>query len=218
MKIISSIALLGVVAGCSADPASPTGSSSGNADPDAATSADGSTPDPGDASSNGDAGADSATPPKPTTYASHLVGFDDLKSGTSITDQYKQWFTVSSIPGCALQTSDNYDFGQSKPNYLTTYFSCDAGETADVTFTFARPVRKITFKGVGINGTKGVALMKITHADGTTSEASLDGTGASLTAIPLSVPDTTPITKLLITNIQDAYGIGLDDLAFEFPE
>lgn len=165
-----------------------------------------------------DGGADGASAPPPTEYGPHLVGFDDLASGTDITDQYKQWFTVGSTPGCALQTSNNYDFGQSKPNYALTYFSCAAGATADVTFTFARPVRKITFKGVGINGAKGVALMTLTHPDGSTSSASLDGAGAPLGTTPITVPDTAPVTKLSITKIQDDYGIGFDDLAFEFPE
>lgn len=141
-----------------------------------------------------------------------------VQLGTSITDQYEQWFTVASIPGWALQTASNYDFGQSKPNYVSTYFSCGAGAAADISFTFTRPVRRITFKGVGINGTKGVALMKLTHADGSTSEASLDATGNSLSAIPLAVTDTSPITRLLLTSINDEYGIGLDDLAFDFPD
>ncbi len=163
-------------------------------------------------------GADVDSPPPPAKYSHHLVNFDELPSGTSVTDQYKQWFTVTTVAGCELETSANYDFGQSKPNYLLTYFSCGSGATADVTFTFRKPVRKVTFKGIGINGTKDVALMKVTHADGSTSAVSLDGAGAPLTPLPVALPDTAPIAKLLFTNIDDAYGIGLDDLGFESPD
>lgn len=155
--------------------------------------------------------------PEPT-YAKHVVGFDDIASGTAITNQYAKWFTASSSAGCALEAINNYDFGQSPPNYASTYFSCAAGETADIVFTFAKPVRKLTLDGVGINGTKGVARLELTHADGSVEVASLDADGNSLSTTPIAIPDTAPVTKLAIVAIDDPYGIGIDDLGFEFPE
>lgn len=175
-----------------------------------------------DASANSaspeDAGSDARSEAKPAHYTRQLVNFDDVASGVTITDQYKKWFVVSVSSGCGLETLSNYDFGQSAPNYVTTYFSCAQGETSDVTFTFARPVRKITLNGIGINGDKAVATMKLTHADGSASEVPMNGIGSPLVPTPIEVADKGPISKLLFTDIKDAYGIGFDDLAFDFPD
>lgn len=170
--------------------------------------------DGGGSSSGKDAGSTT-----PTTYSHVLINFDDLASSASITNQYAVHATFSSpTSGCASQAIDNYDFGQSPPNYVTTYFSCDTGDTAPVTITFAKPVKNITLSGIGVNGSGKVATFTIKHSDGKTETADWNGAGDPMTPEPVDLTKFADVTELDVTDITDAYGVGYDDLAFDFPD
>lgn len=197
-------------------------SSPGSANPGdgSGQSGDGSGSDAGSsARDGGSSGATDSGATKPTTYSHVLLNFDDLSSGTSIQTQYAAHATFSSpTAGCDSQAIDNYDFGQSPPNYVTTYFSCDTGDTAPVTITFAKPVKNITLSGIGVNGSGKVATFTIKHSDGKTETADWNGAGDPMTPEPVDLTKFTDVAELDVTDITDAYGVGYDDLAFDFPD
>jgi len=171
----------------------------------------------GGSSSGGSADAGASVPSKPLTYTKKTLSFDELPAGTTLTDQYAKWVTLTTDPGCALSTSTSAGVAASKPNYVWTYYSCQNGPSASYFVTFAKPVKNVAFTLVGVNGSAKVATARITKKDGTTTTTDVIGKGSSYT--PVVVPSTAEdVTKLEIVDVKDAFGLGLDDLVFDFPD
>jgi hypothetical protein len=228
MKVLlanTALAALAVasIVGCSSSSGNDAGSASETQNPpNSSANADAGTND----NRSRDGGAvnsstnDSGSPTPPTTYTHVLINFDDLADGTSITTQYAAHATFASSSGCASQATANADFGQSLPNYVTTYFSCATGDTAPVMITFAQPVKNITLSGIGVNASASerAATFKITHSDGTSETMDWMGAGDPETAEPLDLTKYSDVVELDFVDVVDAYGIGYDDLAFDFPD
>ena len=83
---------------------------------------------------------------------------------------------------------------------------------------FTKPVRGLRFKLVGVNGSGKVATARIVHAAGTKTTKDAIGKGNYATPVVVDLSDATDVTRLDLVDVDDAYGLGLDDLEFEFPE
>jgi hypothetical protein len=166
-------------------------------------------------SSTGDASSsDTGTP---TTWVPVAIGFDDLATGTDVTTQYAAHATFSSDPGCACRASSDAGLAASPPNYIFTYYTCATGPTASVFVDFPRPVRKVSFKGIGVNDASKVATIHVVTASGTQS-VDLVGKGDYAVPVVVDLSSYQDVTRLEIVGVNDAYGMGFDDFAFEFPQ
>ncbi len=173
---------------------------------------DGTGPDA--SAGDGDARRDAAVD-APTSLPRHvLLRFDDLAAGVDIVAQYPD-VTFGSQAGCANETSANYDFGQSPPNYVTTYFSCGTGDTAPIDIKFASAVRGIKLRGIGVNASGKAATFKLIHADQRITMVDLVGVGAALTPLPIDLSAHQDVVELHVIDITDAFGVGYDDLEFD---
>lgn len=185
------------------------GTADGSAGRDAGAAKRGS-----DASSN----PDDETPPPTPTYSRKTLAFDELTDGTEVTDQYKKWVTFSSEAGCALEVSSSAGLAVSEPYYLMTYYSCAQGESASIFMDFAKPVRAPKLAFVGVNGSAKVATLKLVHEDGTTSQRDVTGKGNYATPVVVDLPKENDVTRIEIVDVDDDYGLGIDDLSFDVPD
>jgi hypothetical protein len=205
-----------VLCACSGTSGSPTGFGGGGGSGDdggSGSPVDGATSH--DSSGGSDAGGDDAS--QPTSYAPMSIGFDDLPTGTDVTNQYAVHATFSSDPGCACRASDDAGLAASPPNYVFTYYTCANGPTASVFVDFAKPVRKLSFKGIGVNDSTKVATLHIVTASGTQS-VDMIGKGDYAVPVLVDLSQYDGVTRLEIVDVSDAYGMGFDDFAFEFPQ
>jgi hypothetical protein len=169
----------------------------------------------GDAGAPGDfaqSGGDLAT-----VYAPVTINFDDLVVGTNVTNQYAAHATFSSDPGCYCQVRNDAGLAASQPNYCMTFYSCANGATASVFLDFAKPVRGLSFKGIGVNNTGKVATINIVTAAGKQS-MDMVGMGNALKPLPVDLSSYSGVTRLEIVNINDLQGMGFDDFGFQFPQ
>lgn len=224
LRLLSPLLFLGLCASsaaCSSTDATngpPSGSSSsgGGEIPDTGTGGPASSSGgPGDGGA-GDTGTDATV--KPTTYTHKKLSFDELPSGTDITSQYAAWLTLSTDPGCKISTSSSAGVAASQPNYLWTYYSCTKGDSASFFIDFAKPAQKVSFTLVGVNGASKVATARIVQKDGTKTMKDIVGKGSYATPVVVDVSSFTDVIRLEIVDINDAYGLGLDDLEFDFPD
>lgn len=214
-----SLIALGAASACSS-----ASSDASNAPPTGAPST--SRPDGGatenDGGGGGGGGGGSSTPPPDAapviTYARQTISFDDVAEGTTILAQYAKWATFSSDPGCACSTTGSAGLAASSPSYLWTYYSCANGDAAAMNVAFTKPVRALRFKLVGVNGSGKVATARLLNRDGTKTTKDAIGKGDYATPVVVDLADATDITRLEIVDVNDAYGLGLDDLEFDFPE
>jgi hypothetical protein len=141
------------------------------------------------------------------------VGFDDLETGTDVTSQYGH-ATFSSDPGCTCRVSDYAGLAASPPNYVFTYYTCPNGATASVYVDFDVPVHRVAFKGVGVNNAAKVATVHVVTVEGTHS-VDMIGQGDPATPVAVDLSDFEGVTRLEIVDVNDPYGMGFDDFAFE---
>ena len=211
-----SLIALGAASACS--------SASSDASNDPPTGAPSTSRPDGGATENdggGGGGGSSTSPPDAApviTYARQTISFDDVAEGTTILAQYAKWATFSSDPGCACSTTGSAGLAASSPSYLWTYYSCANGDAAAMNVAFTKPVRALRFKLVGVNGSGKVATARLLHRDGTKTTKDAIGKGDYATPVVVDLADATDITRLEIVDVNDAYGLGLDDLEFDFPE
>jgi hypothetical protein len=163
----------------------------------------------------GDAGGEAGSPPV-TTYARKSFGFDEVPGGTEIGKQYAQWVTLSTDPGCALSTSSSAGVASSQPNYVWTYYSCANGPSASIFLDFAKPTKNVSFTLVGVNGSQKVATARIVKKDGSKVTMDIIGKGSYTVPVVVTVAEV-DVARIEIVDVNDAYGLGFDDLAFDFP-
>jgi hypothetical protein len=152
-----------------------------------------------------------------TVYQAVTINFDNVATGTNVTTQYSAHATFSSDPGCACQASSDAGLAASPPNYIFTFYTCPTGATASVFVDFAKPVRGLSFKGIGVNDTGKVATINVVTAAG---KQSLDMMGQGNYAVPVKVDlsSFSDVTRLEIVHPNDFEGMGFDDFAFQFPQ
>ena len=210
------LGLCASTAACSSTDATAGAPSGGGEIPDTGTGGPASSSGGPTDGGGGDAVAEAAT--KPTTYTHKKLSFDELPSGTNITCQYAAWLTLSTDPGCRISTSSSAGVAASKPNYLWTYNSCAKGDSASFFIDFAKPAQKISFALVGVNGSSKVATARIVRKDGTKTTKDIVGKGSYSTPVVVDVSSFTDVTRVEIVDVNDSYGLGLDDLEFDFPD
>jgi hypothetical protein len=141
------------------------------------------------------------------------IGFDDLVTGTDVTEQYPH-ATFSSDPGCTVRVSDYAGLAASAPNYVFTYYTCPNGATASVYVDFDVPVNGLSFKGVGVNDDGKVATLHVVTVSGMRT-VEMKGQGDPTTPVLVDLSDYEGVTRLEIVDVNDLYGMGFDDFAFE---
>lgn len=181
--------------------------------------------DVADGSGEGGAGGDGAAPadaakdsPAPIEFARHTIGFDDVAAGTTITTQYAAFATFSTDAGCALTTSTSAGVAASKPNYVWTYYSCQSGASASYFADFTKPVRHVSFALVGVNSTQKCATARLVHSDKSVTTTDVVGKGNYAVPVVVDLASSTDVVRLEIVDVSDPYGLGLDDVAFDFPK
>jgi hypothetical protein len=190
----------------------PAASSSGGS---SSSSSGGSSSSSSSGGASVDAGGDGAAGPV-TTYTRKALNFDELASGAAIADQYAQWATFSTDPGCAISATSSAGVAASQPNYLWTYYSCANGPSAPFFIDFAKPVKNPSFTLVGVNASQKVATLRLVKKDG--SKVTKDVVGKGSYSVPVPVDTTeTDVVRIEIVDVNDAYGLGLDDVTFDFP-
>jgi len=202
---------------CSSSSSSGTGSGSGSGGSSSPAGGDGSS----ESGNGGDPGkGEGQTPagPAPVTYKHVTLGFDDVPTDTHVTNQYAQYAVFSSDPGCSCDAADDADMASSKPNYIFTYYTCDKGETASIFADFAKPVRGIKFKLVGVNNDAKVAAVRLVKSDGTSVKKDVTGPADDNMTLRVDVSSESDVKRLELIEVSDDYGLGLDDLELDFPD
>jgi hypothetical protein len=161
--------------------------------------------------------APAVEPTRPIRYARKTLAFDELAVGTIVEDQYAQWVRWSTDAGCKLSASRDAGVAASQPNYIWTYYSCANGASASIAMTFAVPVQRVSFKLVGVNSNAIVATARVYRSGGTHTDQQVKGKGSYLAPVLVELAEA-DVSKVELVNITDAYGLGVDDLDFEFPE
>jgi hypothetical protein len=141
------------------------------------------------------------------------IGFDDLVTGTDVAGQYVH-AAFSSDPGCACRASDAAGMAASPPNYLFTYYTCPNGANASVYVDFDLPVHGLSFKGVGVNNSTKVATLHVVTVEGAHS-VDMVGQGDPTTPVLVDLSQFEHVTRLEIVDVDDPYGMGFDDFAFQ---
>lgn len=196
------------------NPTNPAGS-----DPNAAANAGGGGKGSSDEGSKDPKAEPKDPEPTPITYKNVALHFDELTAGARVVDQYAQYLTFSSDEGCGLDASTSAGLAASPPNYLMSYYSCANGPSASIFIDFAKPVRnpRVTFVGVN-SGTK-VADVKIVRGAALAPDArEVVGLGSYSKPVLFDATGVAGVTRIEITNVNDAYGLGIDDLSFDVPQ
>jgi hypothetical protein len=206
-----------------------TGDSDGSVTADGGATAEGGTTSDGGGKPRRDASPladttppDALAPDKAIPYKRITINFDDVPSGTTITTQYKQHATFSSAQGCSLVTSTSAGAAASKPNYVWTYYSCSGatkGSKAPYFIDFSKPVRHVAFTLVGVNSSSKVATLRLVHAQPGKGPTVSDviGLGSYQKPVVVDLPQSADVVRVEIVDVSDAYGLGLDDVQFDFP-
>jgi hypothetical protein len=216
-RLLPCVSIIGALAACTA-----TATSSGDGTGAPAGAGDDAKPatPPGEAPAPPPVGIDGGSEAaKPVTYTSQKLGFDELASGTTVTNQYAKTTTAtfSSDPGCSLEVTSAAGVAASKPNYLFTYYTCATGPSASMFIDFAKPVKNVSFSLVGVNSSTKCATARWVKKDGTKTTADVIGKGNYMD--PVVVTSTaTDVVRLEIVDVNDAYGLGLDDVSFDSPD
>ncbi len=183
---------------------------------------DGSTATSSDASStSGDPETDgsSSSGAERPTYTRIELDFDELADGEVVTDQYAEYGVISSSPGCSFEVTSAAGTASSEPYYVFAYYSCDTAPNAPFYIDFAAPVRAPSITLAGVNNSGVVGTVRLLAEDGSVvvEEAAM-GLGDPYEPVVLTFADASDITRLEVVDVDDSYGLGFDDLAFDFPD
>jgi len=163
-------------------------------------------------------GSESADAPATTHYDRITLAFDEVAGQTTITSQYASHATFSTDAGCEISTSSSAGVASSQPNYIWTYYSCDHGPSASYFIDFAKPVKHISFALVGVNSSSKCATVRLVHGNGNADTSDAIGKGDYSIPVAVDLPASSDVKRLEIVDVDDAYGLGVDDLAFDFPQ
>ncbi len=147
------------------------------------------------------------------------INFDDQPhdglAGVVITNQYPG-VLFSSTPGFVNYVTTQPTYNSTPPNFLCTgpiggSINC----TAETILTFATPVTKLTFDGMGINDTGLVAKIDIYTNGIFTATQDVIGHASSLNPETQDLTAYNNITKIRIYDITDGGGIGWDTFKYD---
>jgi len=79
-------------------------------------------------------------------------------------------------------------------------------------------VKHVSVSLVGVNSGSKVATLRLVHSDGSSGSLDIIGLGSYMQPVVVDRPGSVDVVRLEITDVQDAYGLGLDDLAFDVPK
>ena len=145
-----------------------------------------------------------------------LINFDDLSSGTFLSDQYSG-VTFSSDPGNFIMVLSQPDV-PSKPNIITPVNSNgEVDGTLNLNVDFAQPVNDLSFRVVFDNTVGAAAKIDVyTTITGSPITVDLITDGDRLTPDLVDLSSFTNITRISVNNITDPGGFPYDDFQFNF--
>jgi hypothetical protein len=145
-----------------------------------------------------------------------LINFDDLSSGTFLSDQYSG-VTFSSEPGNFIMVLSQPDV-PSKPNIITPVNSNgEVDGTLNLNVDFAQPVNDLSFSVVFDNTVGAAAKIDVyTTITGAPITVDLITDGDRLTPDLVDLSSFTNITRISVNNITDPGGFPYDDFQFNF--
>ena len=145
-----------------------------------------------------------------------LINFDDLSSGTFLSDQYSG-VTFSSEPGNFIMVLSQPDV-PSKPNIIAPVNSNgEVDGTLNLNVDFAQPVNDLSFRVVFDNTIGAAAKIDVyTTITGSPITVDLITDGDRLTSDLVDLSSFTNITRISVNNITDPGGFPYDDFQFNF--
>ncbi|MCB9791389.1 MAG: hypothetical protein H6741_01565 [Alphaproteobacteria bacterium] len=151
----------------------------------------------------------------PEVWTSAWISFDNVSG--AVTTQYDELATFSSEEGHQLITTTAGGFAVSEPNFVCTAtggtsLNCDR----DIYVDFTHPVRSVRIWAVGCNTDGVIARARLLDGDTLLGEEDLIGDGDDADPELIDLSAYSGVTRLEIVEVSDAYGLGFDDLSFEW--
>jgi uncharacterized repeat protein (TIGR01451 family) len=154
------------------------------------------------------------------------INFDDVPSGTLITNQYSPAVFSTDWPLYTFANSQHYYYS-SAPNHLDRGPTSNAGSGfAPVYVDFTKPVNDLRFYLLAADDFRsGIAQLHIFRYGTLVSTRSLDGRGVWYTPILIDIGGTVSsggmgydnVTRIEIVNMTDTRGLAVDDFSFTVP-
>lgn len=152
---------------------------------------------------------------KSVVYEPVHVDFEDLKTGTVVTDQYEDHVSFSTEPAHDVKVTFNHNFGTG--NYIQT--AIVEGNTGPSLFVeFAKPVNDLKFVVLAANSADAFADVNIFQNGKKTDTVSLKGHGNPVINVDVDLSTYDQVTKIEIVNVTDFDNVAYDDFTFSFPE
>ena len=152
----------------------------------------------------------------PAAANAAVINFDDLGDGVEVTNQYADVIFSSTAGSHILTTAQN--LGSSLPNFIcTAALGSSINCTGSVFVDFANGVSGLTFLAVGDNDS-GVTGSVSVFSDGSLLgivDIITDGNPNATDLVDLSA--FIHVTRIEISGITDAAGLGYDDFTFGDP-
>ncbi len=154
------------------------------------------------------------TDPDPgEAIGSLCIDFDELEDGTVVTDQFPE-ATFDSIPGQENVTLTVPPI--TRGPFICTRTIGEDLNCANPTFVdFTDPVVELTLMGIGINGVGPVATINVFEDGVPAGSITVIGLGDQFTPVPIDLTGFSNVTRIELTEITDAAGIGWDDFCFD---
>ncbi len=147
----------------------------------------------------------------------NLISFDNLSSGTAVTNQYSaQGIVFSSAGGKRILVTAQPQYQSTTPNFIctgTTGIDC----TGTVVFSFTTPVNNLKFDALGNQNAIGTSFAQADiYQNGflTVSNLKLLVSQGNLLPDHQNLSAYTNITELMIHNNTDPAGTGYDTISF----
>lgn len=147
--------------------------------------------------------------PVGTKPAQCHITFDDIPSGTAISNQYSG---VSFSPSFAVDVSSYGFVGNSQPNVLYP----EGGWTSDVMIVFSKPTNDVHLSAIGVDETGTVGKIEVVHSGGTTQTDLIGHSGRRRPEVQ-DLSMYRGVTRIRLFDITDPLGIGWDDLFYTVP-
>ena len=146
--------------------------------------------------------------------AQTVINFDNLNNGDVVTNQYAG-VTFSSTAGNVNYITAQSGYNGSKPNFICTGPVRSSINCAAPTFIdWVSAVTGVKISGLGINDVGKVAEAHLFNGATNLGTFNIMGNAQGLDPLVLDFTGYGAITRLELTNITDAAGIGWDDLTY----
>lgn len=157
--------------------------------------------------------------PTATSGTQMYINFDNVPSGTVITNQYPPAVFSTDWPRYTAAFGRDY-WGSSFPNFLDRQpfdFPVDRSGYAPLYVDFTTPVNDLKFYVVAVDDfRKGIAQVNIFQDHRLTATRNIDGFGRVFQPVLVDVGSMgfKNITRIEVVNITDYLGVGFDDFSF----